>query len=389
MISRSKANPLPQDVVAQEAPRARLVDGALHASDAEWILVADIDIAVAGAGGTAGDDHALNQRVGVRFHLHAVDEGAGVALVGVADHVLDGAGGALQKLPFAASGESATAAATDAGLLDKVADREWLHGQGAIQPGVGTDRERVIDRFGVDHAHPLHQAPLLTPPERMIGERRHALALILGTKGNAGMRTGRGVRREGHGPSPPAQRPAGTGVALRNDGGHELAHRIGRDRAIEHWGHARALDLDRWQGEGSARGAGRDDRAVQPASSDGSAQGGKGMVGAGGDGRGAEIDTQHRPLGIDPLALVPTGAGGGAQGGIALTHERCSAAPRQGAIGRSASEAAGGGTTCAPALTRRANRTASATLSGPITRPLTQTWGARSQVPLHCPSQRP
>ena len=82
--------------------------------------------------------------MGVRFHLHAVDEGTGVALVGVADHVLDGAGGALQKLPFAASGESATAAATDASLLDKVADREWLHGQGAIQPGVGTDRAAVL-----------------------------------------------------------------------------------------------------------------------------------------------------------------------------------------------------------------------------------------------------
>ena len=51
------------------------------------IFGADIDVALGRADGDAGDRHALDQHEGIAFHDHAVGEGAGIALVGVADDV--------------------------------------------------------------------------------------------------------------------------------------------------------------------------------------------------------------------------------------------------------------------------------------------------------------
>ena len=52
------------------------------------VLGADVDEALGGADGDAGDRHALDQHEGVALHQHPVGEGAAVALVGVADDVL-------------------------------------------------------------------------------------------------------------------------------------------------------------------------------------------------------------------------------------------------------------------------------------------------------------
>ena len=77
-----------QDVRPDEAVLAGLGHGALEAHDRDRVLRAHVDDAVAGAGGVAGDEHALEQRVRVGLDLVAVHVGAGVALVGVADEVL-------------------------------------------------------------------------------------------------------------------------------------------------------------------------------------------------------------------------------------------------------------------------------------------------------------
>ena len=68
-------------------PFARLADGDLHRLDRVGIFGADIDVAIGGADGDAGDGHALDQYEGIAFHDHAVGEGAGIALIGVADDV--------------------------------------------------------------------------------------------------------------------------------------------------------------------------------------------------------------------------------------------------------------------------------------------------------------
>ena len=77
-----------QDMLAQKAQLLGLCDGGLQAADGQGILRADVDVALVGPGGHARDHHALQHAVGVALHDGAVHEGAGVALVAVADHVL-------------------------------------------------------------------------------------------------------------------------------------------------------------------------------------------------------------------------------------------------------------------------------------------------------------
>ena len=77
-----------EDVVAQEAVRLGLRDGDVQPLDRQRVLGAHVDVALRGADGVAGDDHALQHRVRIALQDRAVHEGAGVALVGVADDVL-------------------------------------------------------------------------------------------------------------------------------------------------------------------------------------------------------------------------------------------------------------------------------------------------------------
>ena len=77
-----------EDVLAEEAVFAGLLDGDLEALDGEGILGADVDEALVGADGVAADGHGLEDGVGVALDRGAVHVGARVALVGVADDVL-------------------------------------------------------------------------------------------------------------------------------------------------------------------------------------------------------------------------------------------------------------------------------------------------------------
>ncbi len=52
------------------------------------IFGAQIDVTLIGAGADRCDRHALDQHERIAFHDHAIGEGAGVALVGVADDIL-------------------------------------------------------------------------------------------------------------------------------------------------------------------------------------------------------------------------------------------------------------------------------------------------------------
>ena len=65
-------------------PRDRLV----HAGDGVRILRADIDVALGCAHGQCRDRHALNQHERIALHRHAVREGARVALIRIAHHIL-------------------------------------------------------------------------------------------------------------------------------------------------------------------------------------------------------------------------------------------------------------------------------------------------------------
>ncbi len=80
-----------------------------------WIFRAYIDVAVAGADAEPGNGHAFDQQEGVALHEHAVGEGAGVTLVGVADDVLLRRLGAAHRAPFDPGGESRAATTAQAG----------------------------------------------------------------------------------------------------------------------------------------------------------------------------------------------------------------------------------------------------------------------------------
>ena len=82
------------------------------------IFGADINQRLIGADGAGGDHQALEHAVRIAFHHAAVHERAGVAFVGVADHVFLRAFLPARRLPFAAGREAAAAAPTQAGLGD-------------------------------------------------------------------------------------------------------------------------------------------------------------------------------------------------------------------------------------------------------------------------------
>ncbi len=77
-----------KDVLAQQAVLTGLLDGNLQALDRNGVLGTDVDVALVGADGVAGDGHGLQHAVGVALQHGAVHERAGVALVGVAADIL-------------------------------------------------------------------------------------------------------------------------------------------------------------------------------------------------------------------------------------------------------------------------------------------------------------
>ena len=79
-----------EDIVSQQTKLLGLLDGDGEPVHGHGVLGADIDVALGGTGSHARDAHALDDLVRIALHAGAVHEGAGVALVAVADDVLDG-----------------------------------------------------------------------------------------------------------------------------------------------------------------------------------------------------------------------------------------------------------------------------------------------------------
>src|SRR5581483_11816232 len=75
-------------VRSQEAPLPGGVDGRAQGAERPGVLAPQVEVAVFGAGGVAGDGHGLDHGVGVALHQHPVLERAGLRLVGVADQLV-------------------------------------------------------------------------------------------------------------------------------------------------------------------------------------------------------------------------------------------------------------------------------------------------------------
>ena len=110
------------DIVTQQAQPGGLVNSHLQALHGQGILGTDIDIALGGAGGYAGNHHALDDGVGIALHDGAVHKRAGVALVTVADDILYIGDVFAHTLPLAPGRETAAAPAPETGVGDFPAD---------------------------------------------------------------------------------------------------------------------------------------------------------------------------------------------------------------------------------------------------------------------------
>ena len=121
-----------EDVVAEEAALAAALEGVVDPRQRQGIFAAEVEIPLLAAGGEAGDGHRLDQREGIVLHQHAVLEGAGLGLVGVADQV------ARQRrragaLPFHAGRKGGAAAADQLGVGDLLDHRRRAHLDGAAE----------------------------------------------------------------------------------------------------------------------------------------------------------------------------------------------------------------------------------------------------------------
>ncbi len=141
-----------EDVVAEKAGFFELLDGKTQTANRDRVLRADVEIAVLRADRVAGDRHAFDDGEGIAFKDRAVHERARVAFVTVADHVLLFAVLIECELPLAAGGESAAAAASEAGGEHFVDDFLLCHRERFLEALESVHAERFVDVFRIDDA---------------------------------------------------------------------------------------------------------------------------------------------------------------------------------------------------------------------------------------------
>ena len=84
----SKPSPNPRTSSPEQPGGPCRHNGIAHRASRQRVLAADVEEAVTARGREAADGHRLDHRERVAFEQHAVLEGAWLALVGVADHVV-------------------------------------------------------------------------------------------------------------------------------------------------------------------------------------------------------------------------------------------------------------------------------------------------------------
>ena len=139
-------------MLSPRKPRSRQrCDGVPDPAERQRILAAEIEIPLLAAGGEARDGHRLDQRERIVLHQHAILEGAGLGLVGVADQVARQRRRA-RALPLHAGGEGGAAAPHELGLDDLLDHRRGAHLEGAAQGMEAAGGAVVVEAHGVHPA---------------------------------------------------------------------------------------------------------------------------------------------------------------------------------------------------------------------------------------------
>ncbi len=115
---------LPADAVAEQFRFAAPFERRLERVEQVAVLAAQVQEAVAGADRVGGHRHAVEHEVGVAREQHTVLERAGLALVGIADHVARETRRVPACLPLDAGREARAAAAAQVRALDLLERRD-------------------------------------------------------------------------------------------------------------------------------------------------------------------------------------------------------------------------------------------------------------------------
>ena len=170
-----------EDMLAEKPCLLRSGNGCFQTVHRQRIFRAHVNVALVAADGKTRDHHALKHAVGVALHHAAVHERAGVALVAVADDVFLCALLLARAVPFASGGETAAAAAAQAGIENVAADLLVRHlEQRLFKRAVTALGDVLLDVLGVRRAAvSQHHAVLLFIKRDLLLLRiRHAVQMI-------------------------------------------------------------------------------------------------------------------------------------------------------------------------------------------------------------------
>ena len=168
-----------ENLLAQETEVASLLNGDLETLNGERIFCADVNVALRSADREAGDRHGLEDGVGIALERGAVHVGAGVALVGVTDHVLLALGLLHGELPLHTGGESRAAAAAETRLEHLIDDLLGRHlEENLLERLVTVAGDVILDLLGIDNAAVSQNDAVLLLIERNVGVGYELLGLI-------------------------------------------------------------------------------------------------------------------------------------------------------------------------------------------------------------------
>ena len=145
-----------------------------------------VDVALGGAHREAGDHHALDQHERIAFEDHAVCEGAGIALVTIADDIFAVCLRFENSFPFDPGREAGAATAAQSGFGDFRNDLLRRHGERLLEAADASMGAVVLERERIDDAAAGECQSRLPLEERnlfRIAERESVVAFAFGQSG--------------------------------------------------------------------------------------------------------------------------------------------------------------------------------------------------------------
>ena len=149
-------------MLAEPVARLGLMHGPLQTLGLRYVFTANVDVALVGADGVAGDRHALEQLVRVGVHENAILEHQRLRLVRIADDVFLRRRFLLHRPPFEPGGKARAPSAGQCCGFELIDDRAGRCRQRFLQTTIGAELERRIDRVRIALVGVSEQDTLLT-----------------------------------------------------------------------------------------------------------------------------------------------------------------------------------------------------------------------------------